>query len=125
MRELLFKNCISADKKRTELLLTEHLERKRFTLDIEKKTIHAIKSVLAFTHPGDLHNFLKEFKEDHFAPQIFMIKKFNSDKREKKILCKIVGDQVVVLRNFIIILKTTQYVKKIISDNSKKATLLA
>ncbi|GEM_PF-1855675 len=112
MHELLFKNRISPDKKQRELFLSEHFEKPNYSQDIEKKTIYKVKQVLEFSDPKDAELFLN--KESAHNPHVerFIVKSRSKKDATDKFIYKIIGNQYVLLKDKIIVLKIVQYVKK-------------
>ena len=112
MRELLIKNLHSKDKKRTELFLNEHYEKEGVIQEIEKKTVYRIKSILEFTNASDLDIFLEQKKRENVPPSRFLIRSRDKQTATTRFLYKIVGEQFVLLKDKIVVMKVSQYVKK-------------
>ena len=119
MRELLLKNFVSKDKRRSELFLCEHYERNGTIQEIEKKTVYRLKDILEFTDIFDLELFLERRKEKITERQKFVIRYQSKRTGTEKLLYKVVGDQYIVLNDKVIIFHVAQYVKKIITYKNK------
>ncbi len=117
MRKLLFKNTKSLNKKRSELFFAEHVQRGTITQDIEKRTVYRIKEILEFTDSLDLALFL-DAKKDDTKPQTFIINSLNTKKLVKTYTYKVIGEQLVVINDKVIILKVTYCYKRTIIDRS-------
>ncbi|HOW35227.1 MAG TPA: hypothetical protein PL155_02270 [Candidatus Omnitrophota bacterium] len=115
MHELLFRNSVSKDKKRTELFSSELMENTGAVQELEKKTVYAVKEILEFTDPFDLELFLNQKKKEGAPPQTFIIRNRNTRQRKDKVLYKVVGSQYVVLGDKVFVLQSSQYVKKTIA----------
>ena len=120
MRELLFKNYVSKDRKRTELFLSEHFEQDGIAQDMEKKISYRIKDILEFTHVCDLELFLEQKSKEEDCFQTFIISNYNNDAGTAKFIYKIVGEQYLVLGDKILVLKVSQYIKKTMADIAKE-----
>jgi len=125
MRELLFKNCVSKDRRKTELFLSEHLEKDGIAQDLEKKISYAIKDILEFTDICDLEVFLQQKAEDDHAVQTFIISNYNTKTGMARFIYKIVGEQYLVLGDKILVLKVSQYIKKTMLDITKECNTKA
>ena len=119
MRELLLKNFVSKDKRRTELFLCEHYENNGIIQEIEKKTIYRLKEVLEFTDFFDLELFLERNKEKITERQKFVIRRRSEREGIEKYLYKVIGDQYIVLNDKVVIFHVAQYVKKIVAYKNK------
>lgn len=125
MREILIKNQLSRDKKRTELFLNEHFEKEGVIQEIEKKTVYRIKSVLEFTNVADLDLFLEQKKRENTVPSRFLIRSRDKRTATTRFLYKIVGEQFVLLKDKVVVMKVSQYVKKTITHKNETEKLSA
>ena len=125
MRELLFKNLVSKDKKRTELLLSEHFEGEGLVQDIEKRTVYRVKEILEFTDTSDLELFLSQKNKDNSPPRRFIIKSRTTRTATNKFIYKIVGEQFVVLNDKVFRLEVSQCLKKVIIHKNKNEKSIA
>ena len=119
MRELLLKNLVSRDKKRTELFLLEHYEHNGIVQQIEKRTIYKIKEILEFTDFADLELFLKQKAKEDSSIRRFIIKSHISRNHTDKLIYKVIANQYVVLSGKIFVLKVSQYLKKMMSGRNE------
>ena len=120
MRELLLKNFVSKDKKRTELFLSERFEQGGIVQEIEKKTAYRIKEILEFTDVLDLDLYLEQKKEQAPSVQRFIIRNRSARGGIDKSIYKIVANQYIVVKDKIIAISTSQYVKKTIFNGSAR-----
>ena len=125
MRELLVKNFVSKDKRRTELFLCEHYENNGIVQEIEKKTVYRLKEILEFTDIFDLELFLERKKADIALRQKFVIRHQSKKTGTEKFIYKVVGDQYIVLSDKVVIFKMSQYVKKIIIHKDKAMNIIS
>lgn len=123
MRELLFRNVVSQNKKRRELLLSEHLEKDNFIHHVEKKMVYIIKEALEFNDPLDLEKFLNQKEKQEIPAQTFIVRSRNTREKMDKFIHKITGDQYVVTKDKIFVLKVLRYVKKTVSRKKEEAVL--
>ena len=119
MRELLFKNLVSKDKKRTELLLSEHFEGEGIVQDIEKRTVYRVKEILEFTDTSDLELFLSQKNKENSTSRRFIIKSRTTRTATSKFIYKIIGEQFVVLNDKVFRLEVSQCLKKVIIHKNK------
>ncbi len=115
MRELLFKNSLSCDKKRSELFQTEYFETENSILNFEKKTTYMVKDILEFTDIFDLELYLAQKKKKEIPPQTFIVKNCDKRKARIKIIYKTLSHQHVVLGQRIFVLKVVQFIRKTVS----------
>ena len=115
MRELLFKNNISSDRKRSELLQTEYFETDNSVLNFEKKTTYMVKDILEFTDIFDLELYLSQKKKEALTPQTFIVKNRDKRKGRIKIIYKTLSRQHVVVGQKIFVLKVVQMIRKTVS----------
>jgi len=122
MRELLIKNSISKDKKRTELFLSERFEKGEIIQEIEKRTVYKVKEILEFADVFDLELFLNRKKNEDSFLQRFIVRHRATRAGREQFIYKIVGEQYVIAKDKVFILKVSQYVKKtiLLKDNSEK-----
>ena len=120
MRELLLKNYISPDKKRSELLLTEYFETEHSVLNFEKKTVYKVKETLEFTDIFDLELFLSQKKKEEIPPQTYIVKSRDKRKGRIKVLYKTVGIQHAVLGDKVFVVEVSQFVRKIVEHKKEK-----
>ncbi|MFA5059233.1 MAG: hypothetical protein WC676_01215 [Candidatus Omnitrophota bacterium] len=121
MRELLFKNLVSKDRKRTELFLSEHLEKDGLAQHVEKRTVYKIKEILEFTQPADLQLFIDQRKKDAHQPQTYIIRTIDKKQATEKYICNMVGLQYAVLGDKIYVLEVSQGIKKIMTYQQNPA----
>lgn len=112
MRELLLKNLISRDKKRSELFLSEHFEKDGIVQDFEKRTVYRVLEILEFTDTVDLELYLTQKKKEDSDVQTFIIKSKNRRDGISRFIYKVVGHQYVVLADKIYVMKVSQYIKR-------------
>ena len=117
MRELLFKNFVSKDRRKTELFLSEHFANNGFAQDLEKRITYRIKEVLEFTDIFDLELFLKQKSAQDTPSHTFIVRNQNSQRGTAKIIYKILGEQYLVVGDRIVIVKVSQHVKKTITKD--------
>ncbi len=120
MRQLLLKNLVSKNKKRTELLLSEYHEAEGVTQYIEKRTVYSVKHIFEFTHISDIELFLEQKKKENIGSQTFIVRKYDSHRGGSKFIHKTQGLQYVILKDKVFILEMSQCIKKIVMNSDKK-----
>ena len=103
--------------------MNEHYEKEGVIQEIEKKTVYRIKSVLDFTNIADLDLFLEQKKRENAAPSRFLIRSRDKQTGTTRFFYKIVGEQFVLLKDKVIVMKVSQYVKKIVTRKKEPEKL--
>jgi len=120
MRKLLFKNFVSSNKRRKELLMSEHFEAKGIVQDFEKRIVYSVQQIYPYSEKNELEEFLNQKVQKDSPPQTFVIKtRDNLGKRETTIH-KVSGLQYIVLKDKVVILKAIQLVKKTVLIKNEK-----
>lgn len=123
MRELLFKNFISPNKRRKELLISEHFEAKGVVQDFEKRVVYSVQQVFPYADKKELEEFLNQKVEKDSPPQTFVIKTRDSKGKKETSVYKVTGLQYIVLKDKVVILKAIEIIKKTIRTKNKKIIL--
>ena len=124
MREVLVRNLASQDKRRKELFLSEHFENEGKLYEIEKRTIYKVRAVLDFTSEFDLQLFIDQKLKEESNTQRFIIKKRDKRSGRDGLFYKVTGEQFVMLKDKVLVLKISQYVKKTIIHKDKAEQFL-
>ena len=125
MRELLVKNRVSQDKRQRELFLAEHYEKGGVIQEVEKKTVYKVREILEFTHICDLETFLNQEGKRGSPFKRFIIKNHSTKTGTLKIIYKIIGEQYVILKDKILVVSVSQYVKKILIHRTAQKEMMA
>ena len=124
MREILVRNLVSNDKRRKELFLSECFENEGKLHEIEKRTVYKVKAILDFTSEFDLHLFIDQKLKEESNTQRFIIRKHDKRSGRDGLFYKVTGEQFVMLKDKVLILKVSQYVKKTIIHKDKAEQFL-
>lgn len=115
MRELLFKNLISANRKRKELFMLEHFEEEGVVRELEKRFVYTIKDIFKYRRKKELEAYLNERVEKDSVPQTYIVRSYDSREAREKIIYKITEIQYIVFKDKVVVLQLTQNIKKITS----------
>ncbi|MFH1360482.1 MAG: hypothetical protein ABIJ41_05530 [Candidatus Omnitrophota bacterium] len=116
MRELLFRNITSLERKRSELLLSEHFEESCSIQDVEKRMVYCVKETLEFTDPVDLVVYIEQKKKEEEHPHTYLVKTHDTQEGIHKFIYKIVGEQFVVVDDKVFVLKVVQSLKRTVRE---------
>ena len=121
MRELLFKQNISEDRKKAELLCLEFNRTQKSVQRHEKKFVYTVKDILEFESEDNLRQYLKQKKIQPVFPQIHIIRTHKSKTGQKQVVAKIIADHYITSGTKIIIVKAVYSVKRVIYKPGRKA----
>ena len=120
MRQLLFKNFISKDKRKAELFLSEHFEQNGIIKEIEQKTVYRIKEILQFPHKTDLDLYLKRCPLFKSSVQRFIVRKRTPRQGTENYFYKTIANQHLVIQDKVVILSTIRYIKRTLIRNQNQ-----
>lgn len=91
MRELLFKNITSEDKKRKDLFVSETIEKNGITTTTQRHSTYIIGGSSKFNTIEELAELKKSIGVDSNKRHIFVIKKRDTKLKKDIFVCDIVG----------------------------------
>ncbi len=91
MRELLFKNITSGDKKRRDLYVTEIVNRNGVTTTTQRHSTYIIGSCNKFQNMDELSEWKKNAGIKSEKRHIFVIKKRDTMHKRDMFICDVVG----------------------------------
>ncbi|MBM3252823.1 MAG: hypothetical protein FJZ16_01035 [Candidatus Omnitrophica bacterium] len=124
MREILFRNLISQDKKHADISVKEVFEDKGFVTTAEKRCIYVIKKQEVSNLPYDSAGFLgEEISRKNCSKRQFFITKFHDVKNnDDYLILRVLGDFYVVFANQLFLV-TFKYIMKIRQEKKQQVNV--
>ncbi len=91
MRELLFKNITSGDKKRKDLYVSEVVDRNGITTKTQRHSTYIIGTCNRFKTPEELEEWKKSVNPNACKRHVFIIKKRDTKLNKDIFVCDVVG----------------------------------
>lgn len=99
MRELVFKNLTSTNKKRKDLYISETFERDGVKTTTQRHSIYIIGDRNKFKNPKELMQWQNKTTVDNSKRHIFIFKKRDSKLKKESFICDVVGKFYAVVKN--------------------------
>jgi hypothetical protein len=99
MRELIFKNLTSEDKRRRDLYISETLEKDGVKTVTQRHSIYVINSHNKFNSPKELMQWQSNVPADNKMRHIFICKKHDTKLKTDTFVCDVVGKFYAVIKN--------------------------
>jgi len=99
MRELIFKNLTSGDKKRKDLFISETVERKGVKTTTQRHSMYIVNSCNKFATQKELLEWQNKTCQDQNKRHIFIFKKRDSKTKKDSFVCDVVGKFYAVVEN--------------------------
>ncbi len=99
MREMVFKNMTSEDKKRRDLYITETIEQDGKKTVTQRHSIYTIKSHSKFNNAKELIDWQKTVPANRNNRHIFIFKKRDTRLKKDSFVCDVVGNVYAVVKN--------------------------
>ena len=101
MRDILYQNLTSDDKRRRDLFVQEMFEKNGIISCTQKKATYIIKKRVPFEDIANIDEWIKRQNQANGPAQrqIYILKTFNSKRAEEGFTCKIVGSLYAVADN--------------------------
>ncbi|MFC1624134.1 hypothetical protein ACFL28_02275 [Candidatus Omnitrophota bacterium] len=91
MRELVFKNLISEDKRRRDLIISEIIEENGIKTVTERHTVYIIRDHKRFDNTKDLVEWQKDCPVNRDRRHVFIFKKRDTKLQKDSFVCDVVG----------------------------------
>ncbi len=98
MRELVFKNLISNDKKRKDLFISETFEKDGVKTITQRHSVYLINNRNSFSDPKKLAQWKCNASLNN-KRHIFIFKKHNTKEKKDSFVCDVVGKLYAVIKN--------------------------
>ena len=99
MRELLFKNLTSQDKKRKDLYVKEEFEKDGVRTITQRHSLYIIKSRCKFNDSNEVLKFQKEASPKCRNRHIFIYKIRDTKESKDTFVCDVVGNVYATIKN--------------------------
>jgi len=99
MRELLFKNLTSQDKKRKDLYIKEEFEKNGVKTTTQRHSLYIIKSRCKFNDPNEVLKLQKDASPKCKNRHIFIYKMRDTKENKDAFICDVVGNVYAVIKN--------------------------
>ena len=99
MRELLFKNLTSQDKKRKDLYITEECERDGVKTITKRHSLYIIKGRCKFNDADEVLKFQKNASPKCKNRHIFIYKIRDTKKNKDSFVCDVVGNVYATIKS--------------------------
>ena len=98
MRELVFKNLTSGDKKRRDLFISETIEKNGIKTMTQRHSIYVINGHNIFVNPEELIQWKTKACMNN-RRHVFIFKKRNTKEKKDSFVCDVVGKFYAVIKN--------------------------
>lgn len=99
MRELVFKNLISKDKKRRDLYISEVDERNGVKTVTKRHSVYIIRESRKITDQNELIKWQKEKSVNCKKRHVFIFKKKDTKSKKDSFICDVVGKFYAVVKD--------------------------
>jgi len=99
MRELVFKNLISDDRKRRDLFISETNEKNGVKTVTKRHSTYIISETRKITDPKELAEWQKENSVKYNKRHVFIFKKKDTESKEDSFVCDVVGKFYAVVKD--------------------------
>lgn len=99
MKELVFKNITSGNKRRRDLFISETVEDHGVKTVTQRHSIYIIRNCTKFNDPKELMHWQKTSPINSNKRHIFIFKKRNTKAKEDNFICDVVGNFYAVVKD--------------------------
>jgi len=99
MRELIFKNLTSENRRRKDLYILESYEKDGIRTVTQRHSVYVINNHIKFKTPQELVQWQEGIPPEHKLRHIFICRKHNSQTKEDVFSCDVVGKFYAVIKD--------------------------